>query len=302
MNNEINIYLNDILKKKLKKLGVLNNCVYKILDDIKMRLESLIYNWNDIEIRDAILSIALEEAEFYEPNNNKIISCLVVFAIRNSLLEDIASVEHSNYGLKTPINSDEIKNITMTAINYFLNVNLEELSKNIKIESNYYLDILNKYPESKNVLIYLSKLNDNNLEINFESKNISKYKLKELENVNTNNKYEEKNYESGITDKFNKNLIYILSSIEKGDSKVFFAPTFKHITRNFEKLLKIMEFLLTNDGIYITSNFFITKNYVSRRKKLVKVNNSDIFEHAKTLDLVSKKYKELLNELKNVYE
>jgi len=48
------------------------------------------------------------------------------------------------------------------------------------------------------------------------------------------------------------------------------TDSFKALTRNIEKLLLVMEYLLQHDVPFVTSNYFITNGYIERRAKLLK--------------------------------
>jgi hypothetical protein len=49
-----------------------------------------------------------------------------------------------------------------------------------------------------------------------------------------------------------------------------FAESFKAITRSFEKLLHIMEYVLVNDGPFVTCNYYITNGYTTKRSSLLR--------------------------------
>ena len=46
------------------------------------------------------------------------------------------------------------------------------------------------------------------------------------------------------------------------------------LTRNIEKLLIVLEYLLQNDAIFVTSNYFLTNGYIERRAKLLKAGST----------------------------
>lgn len=294
----INNYVWNILKKQLQKFKISNKALYKIIDNIETQLKSIIYNWNDIEFRDAILIIGSEEGSFYEPRN-ELIANMVVVAIRNSLLEGVSSKSYKEYGSINYLNDSSVKIITSAAIEYFSKFNLQEVSNNTVIQDDIYRKIVNKYPVAFNALKELSKCTINNLEHEYQKINyVYPYNLMELEN------YIEKegtiiNTESGIDEKFNNSLLSFLNDIKNNKSKIFVTDSFKMITRNFEKLLKIIEFILTHDGIFITCNYLIANDYVSRRTELLKASHSDkdFFDKIVQLPEVSKKYEEVLKQL-----
>lgn len=295
--NEIDNYVNNILKRKLQKLKVNNYGLYKILDNVKNQLYSIIKNWNDNEFIESIFITVIEEGLFYKPVISTKISNLVVLGIRNSLLETIASIDYKDYGLNKILSDDEIKDITSTAIKYFGNINLSALSKNININEDYYRKITNKYPSAYKSLLELSKCNSKETEREYNCLNEPPYLIKELD-IDINEKHSV-NYENGISEEFNDSLIYFLKGIKEKNSKYLYIDSFKHLSRNFEKNLKVLEFILTHNAALITNNFYISNSYVSRRKDLIRANHGDEFNEdaIKSLSEISNKYK---NELKSL--
>ena len=85
MNEKVDYYIWNILKRQLQKNKVSNINLYKILDQVKLQLYSILCHWNDYTFRNAILLIGSEEGTFYE-THNVIIANMVVVTIRNSLL------------------------------------------------------------------------------------------------------------------------------------------------------------------------------------------------------------------------
>jgi hypothetical protein len=55
----------------------------------------------------------------------------------------------------------------------------------------------------------------------------------------------------------------------------FLIDSFKSLTRNIEKLLIIMEYLLQNDAEFVTSNYMIANGHIERRAKLLKAGSTE---------------------------
>lgn len=53
------------------------------------------------------------------------------------------------------------------------------------------------------------------------------------------------------------------------------------LTRNFEKLMKVLEIILENGKIFLTCNYLITSSYISKRE--------DIYKAAHNFDDIIKK-------------
>lgn len=273
--NIVEQYTWNILKKQLQKHKVLNAILYEIIDNIKLQLNSIIYNWNNLEFRNCLLILGSEEGHFYEPHN-ELIANMVVVAIRNSLLEGIASDEYKKYGNNQMFKDSEIKEITSEAIKYFEQYNLSEYSEKITLEYDFYGEISSKYPVAIHALKELSKCTPEDREHPYHKLNYDKpYELEELEDNNTNiNDFKSKNIESGINPNLNNSTCTLLKGIKTKESNFIVVDSFKMLTRNFEKLLRILEFILTHDGAFITCNYLITPDYVSRRKDILKAGHN----------------------------
>ena len=151
-------------------------------------------------------------------------------------------------------------------------------------------------------LTELSKCSESNLERDYKKLETKPFELEELNNVLTD-EIKGTVYESGIDSTFNDTLCNLLLEIKNNNSKLFFIDSFKMCTRNFEKLLKVLEFVLTHDAFFLTNNYFLSNTYVSRRKNLLKASHTteEAFKKVSSLYEVSNKYKDLLEEISKLY-
>ena len=62
-------------------------------------------------------------------------------------------------------------------------------------------------------------------------------------------------------------LLEVLRSLSPSSRSIFVVESLKSATRNFEKLLDILEFLLTHDLEFASTNFYIENGHVERRIK-----------------------------------
>lgn len=296
-DNIVENYTWNILKKQLQKYKVTNNTLYEIINDVKIHLDSIIYHWNDIDFRNAILIIGSEEGNFYEPHD-ELIGCMVVVAIRNSLIEGIASHDYKKYGIDKILEDSDIKDITSTAIKYFSDVDLSSYAKKLNLEDDFYKNISNKYPIALNALKELAKCNVDDREHKYTKLSFKRvYELEEL-NSNVSVNYNTINIENGISPCFNDSLCEFLKGIRDGKSRIFLTDSFKMVTRNFEKLMRILEFILTHNGAFVTCNYLISNDYVSRRKELLRAGHkkNDFFEKFDKLNEISE-HSDLLNNI-----
>ncbi len=300
-NNEIDIYLHKILKKQLQKFKISNYGLYSIINNVRNQLNSIIKHWNDKEFIDAIFTTVIEEGHFYEPYVNDKIGNLVVLGIRNSLLEIAASVNYNEYGLKKALSVEDIKLITSSAIEYFRNVNIDSLSSKIDLVDDYYYDIAQKYNVAYSSLVELGKCSNNKSEIEFKKILEEPYVLDELllniEKVDIKEKV--KDVANGISSELAPGLIKLLKGILDKEASMIYVDSFKYLSRNFETNLKVLQFLLTHDAMFLTNNFLIKNGYVSKRKDLIRASHGNNFnvDAIKSIGDVSKKYKKNLEYL-----
>ncbi len=297
--NEIDIYLHTILKKQLQKLKISNYGLYSIIDNIRNQLSSIIKHWNDSEFLGAIFSTVVEEGHFYEPYVNDKIGNLVVLGIRNSLLEVAASVNYKDFGLKKDLSVEDIKQITSSAIEYFKEIDLDSLSSKINLVDDYYYNIVQKYQIAYFSLVELGKCSCDKTEIKFKKILGEPYVLEELKNtgipkINTKEKIED--IANGISEELAPGLIALLKGILNKEASMIYVDSFKYLSRNFETNLKVLQFLLTHDAMFLTNNFFIKNGYVSRRKNLIRASHGNEFnlDAIHSIGEVSKKYKKIL--------
>ncbi|MDQ0170511.1 hypothetical protein [Paenibacillus tundrae] len=271
MGNLVEHYITHNLIPILIKLGVNSNTISKISVDIDSRLCSILHRWNDEIFRSTVLLHGIEEASFYNPTANINTKALVVVCIRNSLLEDLSSTiaAAKSLGATKPLITDEqIKIITSDAITFFSNHNLS--SQNIKKPlSDTFENLQTMYPITWNAMQKLSQC------INFakfgahcvDKSNISLSK-------STCKPEQFVEVQSGIDPTINHTLNEILERIEEGKQPFFFSDSFKMITRNPDKLYKIIEIILRSNAPLVTFNYYISNGYVARRAILLRPAHS----------------------------
>lgn len=296
--NEIDIYLHTILKKQLQKLKISNYGLYSIINNVRNQLNSIIKHWNDSEFISAIFCTVLEEGHFYEPYVNDKIGNLVVLGIRNSLLEIAASINYREYGLKKDLEVEHIKLITSSAIEYFKDVDIDSLSAKISLEDDYYYNIVQKYEVAYYALVELGKCSSNKLEIEFKKILGQPYILEEVLSCTKKEEIKGgiKDITNGISEELAPGLIKLLKGILDNEASMIYVDSFKCLSRNFETNLKVLQFLLTHDAMFLTNNFLIKNGYVSRRKNLIRAIHEDNFnmEAIQSIGDISQKYRECL--------
>lgn len=297
MVEEVEYYLDNILGKRLDNFLVTDKKM--VIDNVRVQIYSLLYNWNDTKVRNSILLTGLEEGIFYLPNANDYIRSFVVVAIRNSYIETLGSCSYQRFSNKSPILDSEIMEITKEAINYFKKLDFSNLSLKVNLSSDedYYGKIINKYKNSYQVLKILANSNRN--EVYFDKIEISKYSNIFMNGINMDFENSIRVIEDGYSNEIGIELIQAILLCMKKDIP-FVTNSFKHITRNFEKLLRVIQFLLENDMILVTGNYYISNGYVARRNKLLRVPHTkdECDLQFRNLTGLSKKHAKIINDVR----
>lgn len=128
---------------------------------------------------------------------------------------------------------------------------------------------MKNYPLAWEALIQLGKCTGKRI-VYTKKEIVEKIRLEEFEKnkiIQLNEKYLSR-IESGIEEELAPDLIQLLNSIIQLTGSAFYSDCFKMLTRNFEKLLKVIEILLENDCCFLTSNYMLTNTYIGKRTKL----------------------------------
>lgn len=269
MCNKIEEYLDVNLKEKLSTYNVSNDIVRNIISDVKDRLYSILYRWNDGNFRKTILVLGNEEAINYLPKRNIEIRSLVVIAIRNSLIEEL-SCDKNSFGISGQVIKDEdIPLITGDAINYFSQINLSEISKSIELTDNdVFGNLQNDFPATWQALFNLSDFSK--LCVSYNPVKATELNLDAIRVIDLKNSKRFSVVMSGINPSFGDEEINILSLIKKGNINAFITDSLKSVTRNPNKLFQLIEFVLSCNAVFVTTNYYIENGYVEKRNGFLK--------------------------------
>lgn len=288
-----------ILDKQFESFNI--NKRESLISVIKNQMLAIIKHWNDKVLRNLILFFAYEEASFYIPDAHIDIKAFVVASIRNSLLETAGSKFYSTYGFNKRLDDEkDFPVITKRAITFFKEFNFEKACEELKnVETpDYYYEALEKYPLTNAILTKV--VTTKKLETYFDKIEVEKVKIdfQTSEDYSYNEEYV---VEDGYSAKFNQILLDVLERSISSHKKIFFVESFKYLSRNFEKNLKTMEYLLQNDVSFVTFNYYISNGFISRRKEFLRPSHdeSKVPLKFKEQQGLSKKHKNALEAAKN---
>ena len=88
--------------------------------------------------------------------------------------------------------------------------------------------------------------------------------------------------------------------VKRGELDLFFSPSFKGITRNPEKLLSIIDYVLRYGGTLLTPNYLLSPTYLARRNPLLSPihNFSDLWVPVTNPEGLTERHRGLLASLK----
>ena len=293
---EIDFYANEILRNQLGGFGVRGKALNRIVGNIIKQLRSAIRNWNGQEFRGALLTIGSEEGTFYSPDGGDV-NNLVVVAVRNSYLEKAGSVDCITVGLTRELSSSQMREITVAAIEYFMKVDLGLMADKMDEVQDVYRSVADKYPVAWRSLMELGRCTSDDREHSYEPELFdAPFVIDGMGGVVEGNGMGRTNVENGISGEFDAWLLGALTSIADGKLEVLYTDSFKFLTRNFEKLLKVLEVILTHGGWFATGNYLMRNGYVSRRRELMKAAHTDneMRDKLVSVQMVSDKHVEML--------
>lgn len=266
----------DSLLELIKRFGAKPSFANEARDNVRMQICSLLAHWSDVEFRNTLLVIGREEGDYYKPYSA--VNPFVVVTIRNSMLENLHSVNHLQTGLKRNIGPDEIKRITQQAIRHFGNVNFDELARtvNISADADCYGGLPEKYPIAWEALRQLG--NSREQVISYQPVTQSEELLlagtKSLspaqERANSRTRTVLDGYSNGIEPA----LQAYLDDVQNAELDCMCFDSFKMLTRNIDKLMRVLNHVLACNGEFVTANCFITNGYIEQRSIYLPPTNS----------------------------
>ena len=271
----VNAYLYEVLKPQLQDYKVSAEFANEILANIEIQIVSALRHWNDHPFRKALLIIGLDQGAFYRPDADIEVKCFVATAIRNSMLETIQSEACQRAGLDEALESEHVKIITGAAISYFKEVDFMELAKQAEVSDaeDYYGTVSGSYPVAWTALKQLGLCKGKSATYK-KVACLFPLTLPEINSKEISAEHMKTVIMDGYSGKFDDSLRGYLNKIDANIIKIFAVDNFKFVSRNFEKLLKVMEFILSRGAVFSTSNFYLENGYVEKRKTILRAAHS----------------------------
>lgn len=300
--NYIDNYLDNILTKQLKSFEVTDNICKQVTENIKLQMLSLMQYWRDDEFRNTVLSVGSEEGTFYSPKAKIEVKYFVVVTIRNSLLETLASANYASLNAKRMITDSEIREITAGAIEYFSAVDFNRLSDSLDFCNihNIYKNIREQYPVAWRAISAIGNTKKKCFRYGKVDADSDKELICMINQQDTTLKTVFNKVElSGYDENFDNTLIDALKCAYQAPGFVFYSDSLKMISRNADKLFRVINFLLQNNAKIVTANFYITNGYVEVRRPFIKPahGTSEINKNLRNYKGMSAKHLSALKQL-----
>ena len=261
-------YTQSVLLPQLRALSLSKRQRAIVLEDVSRRLESLLFHWNDLGFRRTILTLGTEEASFWEP---RVCQPGNPFARRRRSQKQLdrrprASQPYTKVleSRKQQLQDDTMPAITSEATKYFEAVNLDVLS--IQPKRDLFGVLPRRFPRAWHALSLLSRSSENEIacelpieEADSMDSSASRWEVQRRHVV-----------ASGIDPRLDTNLVDMLKQIRLREVQLFFSPSFKSITRNPEKLLFVIDYVLRYGGTLMTPNYLLSPTCLSRRSPLIR--------------------------------
>jgi hypothetical protein len=261
-------YTQSVLVPQLRSLGLTKRQREIVAEDVTQRLQSLLSHWGDVPFRRTVLTIATEEASFWEPRGACIeIRALVVATVRNSLVTDLNASHAYTKALRSQrelLPDEQMPWITGEAIKYFQAVNLETVQA--QPQRDMFGSLPRRFPNAWHVLSLLGNSTDSEIACNLP--------MAEAESIDylacRGEVLRQNEIESGIDPGLNDFLAGVLKKVETKEIDPFVSSSFKGITRNPEKLLAIIDHILRFGGTVLTPNYLLSPVYLACRDPLLR--------------------------------
>jgi len=267
-------YADSILSPQLRALGLNVAQESIVVSNVCVRLGSLLKHWQDRVFRQTALFPGVEEATFYDPETADLeVRAFVVVGIRNSLVEDLGASKPATSALKLrrPVLTDpRMRTVTLAAIEHFCKCDLAGLQPQSALASDE--DVFGalsvEFPTAWRVLSLLA--NAAGSEVIFDPLNAPPAALPSTEYRAGVTGSMVTSVSSGIDPAFDSGLLSYLAQVKNKEVDLFFSDSFKAVTRNTQKLLRTIEFVLSNGAAFVTHNYYLAQNYASRRQTLLR--------------------------------
>lgn len=267
-------YLNTVLRGQLKQYHLSNNSIKEISSNIRIQMISLLAHWDDEQFKNGVLVTGMEEGTFYEPLTE--VNPFVVATIRNSLLETYHCRNSLDLAVPNGLPDHSIQNITRKAIEFFAEYDLSKVANETRGDEykDVYGEAAEMYPIAWTAMRHLGSCTGTMTEYPSTALSVQEASNKSgLLGITNAEPKEDIVVLDGYSDIIDPALQDNLDLLKVGRLDAFFAENFKMVSRNFGKLLRVIDAVLVADRPFVTFNYYISNGYVEKRAHLLRATH-----------------------------
>lgn len=282
MVEKVTQYLQDVLVPTLDHFRVPAAYTRQIIDTVELQMISFLRHWDDLAFRRTLLLLGSEEGPFYEPAGKVDVKCFVVLTLRNSPIETIQSDNYASAGMQSSLSSQNVKTITSGAIRFFNPLDFSSMCLQAKKCSgcDYYQEIVERHPVAWAALRALGTTSAKIIDYPKVQYN-NPFSIEACNEIQINGEDESQKERltkkvifDGYSAMWDPQLLELLQKLSSSSGNIFVVESLKSATRNFEKLMDILEFLLTHDLKFVSTNFYMENGHVERRVKPLRAGHT----------------------------
>lgn len=282
MVEKVTQYLQDVLVPTLDHFRVPAAYTRQIIDTVELQMISFLRHWDDLAFRRTLLLLGSEEGPFYEPAGKVDVKCFVVVTLRNSPIETIQSDNYASAGMQSSLSSQNVKTITSGAIRFFNPLDFSSMCLQAKKCSgcDYYQEIVERHPVAWAALRALGTTSAKIIDYPKVQYN-NPFSIEACNEIQINGEDESQKERltkkvifDGYSAMWDPQLLELLQKLSSSSRNIFVVESLKSATRNFEKLMDILEFLLTHDLKFVSTNFYMENGHVERRVKPLRAGHT----------------------------
>ena len=282
MVEKVTQYLQDVLVPTLDHFRVPAAYTRQIIDTVELQMISFLRHWDDLAFRRTLLLLGSEEGPFYEPAGKVDVKCFVVVTLRNSPIETIQSDNYASAGMQSSLSSQNVKTITSGAIRFFNPLDFSSMCLQAKKCSgcDYYQEIVERHPVAWAALRALGTTSAKIIDYPKVQYN-NPFSIEACNEIQINGEDESQKERltkkvifDGYSAMWDPQLLELSQKLSSSSGNIFVVESLKSATRNFEKLMDILEFLLTHDLKFVSTNFYMENGHVERRVKPLRAGHT----------------------------
>lgn len=282
MVEKVTQYLQDVLVPTLDHFRVPAAYTRQIIDTVELQMISFLRHWDDLAFRRTLLLLGSKEGPFYEPAGKVDVKCFVVVTLRNSPIETIQSDNYASAGMQSGLSRQNVKTITSGAIRFFNPLDFSSMCLQAKKCSgcDYYQEIVERHPVAWAALRALGTTSAKIIDYPKVQYN-NPFSIEACNEIQINGEDESQKERltkkvifDGYSAMWDPQLLELLQKLSSSSRNIFVVESLKSATRNFEKLMDILEFLLTHDLKFVSTNFYMENGHVERRVKPLRAGHT----------------------------